>query len=204
MSVQVKLKQLELLSDLSKYFTAFPEKSNQALRIAMNDVGGRSGLSMFKREMLSEVAFPSGYLNNERLSLDKRATENDLSITVSGRDRPTSLARFVTNEKAGALNVRVDAGSGGKVLQGTFLVDLNNSNKGLAVRLKKGDSLRNTHGAKPLTRKGSSRPSDANVFLLYAPSVDQVFRGVADDHSGEFLQMIEAEFLRQLERLTNE
>jgi len=209
MSVKVTMRQLELLSDLSKYFEALPEKSAKDLQLAMNKVGGGTGLTMFKREMNSQVNFPSNYLNGERFFLAKKANPNDLSIVVAGRGEPTSLARFVTKSKSKGLQVKVNAAGGGSNLRRAFLVKLNSGNQGLAVRVDKGQTaLKNSTGAKRLTRNKTKRKegyeSDQRVFLLYAPSVDQIFREVSLTNSPEFLQMIEAEFLRQFLRDKNE
>jgi hypothetical protein len=42
-----------------------------------------------------------------------------------------------------------------------------------------------------------------NVYLLYGPSVDQVFRLVADDRADDLAEMVENQFYRQFARLTN-
>lgn len=205
MSVKVTTRQLELLKNLSKYFEALPEKATHDLQLAMNKVGGGTGLTMFKREMNSQVNFPSNYLNDERFFLAKKANPNDLSIVVAGRGEPTSLARFVTGGKSKGLKVKVNAAGGGRNLRRAFLVNLNSGNQGLAVRVDKGQTaLKNSTGAKRLTRKGRNYESDQRVFLLYAPSVDQIFREVSLTNSPEFLQMIEAEFLRQFLRDKND
>jgi hypothetical protein len=41
-----------------------------------------------------------------------------------------------------------------------------------------------------------------NVFLLYAPSVDQVFRSVAETETPAVLDMMGNEFFRQFARLS--
>ena len=74
-----------------------------------------------------------------------------------------------------------------------FLVRLKNNNIGLAVRLKPGEVLQNSEKAVRL---------DNNVYLLYGPSVDQVFRSVADDKTPKILSDVTAEFLRQFARLS--
>jgi hypothetical protein len=76
------------------------------------------------------------------------------------------------------------------------LLNLRSGNIGLGIRLKNGETLTNTVGAKLIT----SGPL-AGVALLYGPSVDQVFRTVAVDISPALLQELSVEFLRQFERL---
>ncbi len=88
-------------------------------------------------------------------------------------------------------------------LPGAFLIRLRagsatidtKSNVGLAVRTKDG---RPPPGYKPL-------PLGRNLWLLYGPSVDQVFysvrtkRGVAQDITPEIEDYMEKEFLRLME-----
>jgi hypothetical protein len=40
-----------------------------------------------------------------------------------------------------------------------------------------------------------------NVYLLYAPSVDQVFKSAADTETPDVLDMMAVEFFRQFARL---
>ena len=188
---------------LADYFERLPDISARALSMSMNRVGAGTGLNMFRATMYSEVNFPSGYINKDRLSVTKMARPDDLSLKVTGRDDATSLARFMTGKTKSGLKVKV-AKNGGAELKGAFLVNLRNNNRGLAVRVSKGQTaLRNSTGAKPLTR-GRTSPSESRVFLLYAPSVDQVFRGVAYDKGDEYLTMMETEFFRQFKRLAND
>jgi hypothetical protein len=78
-----------------------------------------------------------------------------------------------------------------------FLLTLRNGNVGLGIRLKPGETLQHTIGAKLIT----SGPL-AGVALLYGPSVDQVFRSVAVEITPELLNELELEFLRQFIRMT--
>ena len=75
-----------------------------------------------------------------------------------------------------------------------FLVRLKNNNIGLAVRLKPGEVLQNSEKAVRL---------DNNVYLLYGPSVDQVFRSVADDITPSIQQSVSRQFFRQFTRLSS-
>lgn len=138
-------------------------------------------------DMRQEVAFSASYLRN-KLTVTKKATQSSLEAVISGRDRPTSLARFVTRGKVRQPGVTVDVEPGKpKELEGAFLIELKNGNRGLAVRLKAGQSIRNSRAAKKLSN---------NVYLLYGPSVDQVFKGVAGDEAPKALAFLEREFLR--------
>jgi len=128
-----------------------------------------------------------------------------IEAVIAGRDRPTSLARFAPGaqrpERGQPLRpIIVEVKSGKRVvLNGprssarAFLVNLKNGNTGLAVRLPKGETLANSEKAVRL---------DNNVYLLYGPSVDQVFRGVANDLSPDISAMVSRNFFRQFSRLS--
>lgn len=187
------------LQDVSRYFEALPEIAEQAAVLAINQVVERDGMSVIRKDMRDQINFPKGYLEQEgRLKVTKKARQGDLSAIIRGRDRGTSLARFLTpgqrvdNTRGGPLKVQVAPGKT-RVLKGSFLVKLRNGNTGLAVRLKPGERLRKSEKA--------VRLSD-NLFLLYGPSVDQVFKGVADDRSPEIAEMVSRQFIRQFGRLS--
>lgn len=148
------------------------------------------------REMREQVNFPARYLSGSdgRLAITRRAGRNDLSAIIRGRQEPTSLARFSKDKnpkaarKKGGVNVMVAPGES-KFMKRAFLLNLN-GNLGLAIRLKPGESLRN---------KSLSVRSWRGIYILYGPSVDQVFRGVATDMSDDIADRLEAEFNRLLE-----
>lgn len=142
-----------------------------------------------QRDMQEQIAFSATYLRS-RLTVSRKATQSSLEAAISGRDRPTSLARFVTRGKVGKGQTGVDltvTPGNGRHLAGAFLINLRNGNRGLAVRLAPGKTLANSRRAKKLAN---------NLYLLYGPSVDQVFKGVADDIGPDALEFLEREFLR--------
>ena len=53
-----------------------------------------------------------------------------------------------------------------------------------------------------LSNSSAAKLLSNNVYLLYGPSVDQVFRSVADDKTPKILSDVTAEFLRQFARLS--
>lgn len=147
------------------------------------------------REIRKELNFPARYLD-QRLTVRKRATGSSLEAVISGRDRPTSLARFATNRnqkpgKAG-VNVQVSA-SAAKRMQRAFLMKLRNGNLGLAIRLKPGASITGSRGAK---RMGGP---NSNLYLLYGPSVDQAFSTVIPGQEDKTADFLETEFLRLMD-----
>lgn len=186
------------LKDVQRFFEELPEVAEQAAVLAINDTTEREGRVLLKRQMLKEVAFPSGYLDGENLAVGKRAVRGRLEGSIVGRDRPTSLARFAvgqdTRNTKGGVPLRVTVNPGRtETLKRAFIVNLNQGrSRGLAVRLKPGERLRGSRAAVELA---------PDVWLLYGPSVDQVLRGVADDRVDDILDIVAQKFLRQFGRL---
>ncbi len=183
-----------------------PEIARSAAKLSVNDTA-RGSMPVFRRDMQSQVAFPSGYLNEDRFAIRKLATDADLTASISARHRPTSLARFSSgsvgmSRRLGGVRVRVNPG-GSKFLKGAFFVNLRRGrdtadgfNLGLAIRLKPGQTLRGR-------RKGAAGVQLAeDLYLLYGPSVDQVFSDVSTARSPDVAQRLEREFLRQYVRLS--
>lgn len=185
------------LRDMQRFFEELPEVAEQAAIYAINDTVQREGLTLIKKDMRDQVNFPSGYLEGERLKPTRFAVRGRLEAVIRGRDRPTSLARFAEgqtpeNTRGQGVRVRVKRGQT-ELLRKAFLVKLRNGNIGLAVRVKSGESLRNTEGATQLA---------PGLFLLYGPSVDQVMRSVADDRADDIIDLVSNKFLRQFGRLS--
>lgn len=197
-------------AELKDYLESVPKIAEDSIRMAINKVAGGKGMTRIKKAMTDEIAFPSGYLNGDRLRVTKRATGTSLEAIIVGRKRATSLARFVTggamvtnSKTAGGVQVRVKKGKT-TYLKNAFLVRLNrgaslsedNYNIGLAVRLKPGEQL----GNKRTQHQAWLVPG--KVALLYAPSVDQVFATVSEKVSGKIADDIAAEFHRNFARLS--
>lgn len=192
------------LDAFAQYVAALPVVTVKAAKFALNDTAQKKALPRFRRAIADQVAYPGGYLNRERLGVTKKATETDLSVAVTARFRPTSLARFAAGQtvegsrRTRQVRVRVKRGRSA-VLRNAFLVRLRGApdgfNLGLAVRLRAGEVLKHSRGAVRL---------DNNVYLLYGPSVDQVFRSVAVEETDAVLLDLEIEFRRQFVRLSGE
>ena len=120
----------------------------------------------------------------------------DVSGEITGRQRPTSLARFVVGARtAGTRNPSVAVKPGRTSRMGrSFLIKLrggaSGDNLGLAVRTEAGRSP-----------SGAYRPTkiSENLWLVYGPSVDQVFRSVREDIGPELATYLRGEFSRLLE-----
>lgn len=163
--------------------------------IAVNHAADK-GRTMAAEQMNEEIDFPKGYLNRERLSVT-RATRGNVEAVVRGRDRPTMLAHF-SRQKARlgrqrGVSVEVKPGRTQR-LDSAFFMKLRNDNLGLVVRVKKGESLRHSRGAKEI---------GGGLWLLYGPSVNQVFAGVAGDIVDDVALVARDEFVRQYRRLNN-
>ena len=185
------------LSDVREYFERLPDVAEEAAVLAINDVAERKGMGVLKSDMRDQINFPAGYLE-ARLKVSRRARPGALQAVIQGRDRPTSLARFAAgqtpaNTRGRGVRVTVKRGQT-QVMRQAFLINLRNGNTGLAVRLKAGESLRNTQGAVQMSN---------GLWLLYGPSVDQVFRSVAEDRADDLAQLASSEFERQFRRLVS-
>lgn len=182
-----------------KYFEQLPDIAEDAAVFAINDVVDRDGQVEVRREMRRQVDFPAGYLELAgRLRVGRRARRGMLEATIAGRDRPTSLARFAAgqtpaNTRGRGVHVKIKKGQT-RVLRKAFMVPLKNGNTGVAVRLKPGETLKNSEKAVRL---------DNNVYLLYGPSVDQVFKGVAEDVSPRITEFLAKRFFNHFTRLTS-
>lgn len=150
------------------------------------------------RQIRQEVAFSASYLSRaDRLGITKKASRGDLESIITGRHRPTSLAQFARGGRVGGrrrsgVTVEVQPGIV-KRLRGAFFLNLRsgntdtNNNLGLAIRLPAG---------KVPDRAYKPTLVGKNLWLLYGPSIDQVFDDVANDISPDAADFLEAEFVR--------
>lgn len=184
------------LDDFAEFFRQLPDIATEAAFLAVND-SAESAVPMFKRTMTSQVSFPKGYLSKERLGVRRKATRATLEAVISGRDRPTSLARFAEgatpeNSRKRPIIVKIKPGKT-VALKKSFLVRLKNNNIGLAIRLPSGQRPKNAY--KPVQLAN-------NVYLLYGPSVDQILQGAIDESDVQIGDMLSRNFVRQFTRLS--
>lgn len=186
------------LKEAREFFEEFPQISEQAAVMSINQVAERKAVPMIRRDAESQVAFPSGYLDSpDRLEVSRKATASNIEAVVTARDRPTSLARFAPGQspestRGKGVTVTVKKGRS-RTLQRAFMVRLKNGNVGVAIRLKPGE--RPDRAYKPVALAN-------NVYLLYGPSVDQVVRTVAEESLPEIGEFLSKEFYRQFTRLS--
>lgn len=192
MTVEVDLSGI---ARMAEYFEEAPRIARQAASMAINQTADRVGVRQSRTAMLRQTAFPAGYLNDpERFGLRKSANPADLEAIVSGRTRPTSLARFAQwgAAREGA-TVTVNPGAPKRIGR-AFRVRLKNGNVGLAIRLREGEQVQN--------RKYPATIFQSGIALLYGPSVDQVFQDVRYEVAPIALDSLRDEFLRQYVRLS--
>lgn len=205
MSVTVNLSDVLELED---FLAAVPDVTRQAASQAINSVLAGPGLAEYRKGISDQIELPTGYLNNDRLGVTQKSTPSRLEGRITGRQRATSLARFATSGSVGSrggVSVKVKKGGGSTFIKNAFKVrlksgstlDNDNFNVGLALRLKPGQTVSGKRDTSRMVRL------DANVVLLYGPSIDQVLRNdVADAKTPEVVNKVATEFFRNFQRLS--
>lgn len=180
---------VEGLADLN--FRDLPRRSRQAASRALNDTA-RKYRTISSEKIREQVKFPARYLDSAsdgNLRITRLASPLSLEAAITARFRPTSLTRFVqgpvTHGRVGpTLEVRPNKR---EVATRAFIINLKSGNKGLAVRLSPGERIENK------TRMVQMKNG---LYLLYGPSVDQVFGQVAEDESDDAADFLETTFTR--------
>lgn len=202
MTVRVEVNAIKALND---FLEAAPDITRQSASLAMNTVLPRKGMTRYKKAIRSQVGFPGGYLEDaDKFGVTTFAKPNDLTAAITARQRPTSLARFASGTigQEGVTIRGVGKPGSSTKLRRAFMVRLNqgtqltgeNFNLGVAVRVPGGLTRGKREAGKMVTLS-------KDVFLLYGPSVDQVFRSVSVTETPMVLNEIESEFYRQFGRL---
>lgn len=206
MTVEVTFRGLD---DVRKMVAGIPETVDRASAFAINEAA-RYGQAESSRRIREQVAFKASYVGSAedpgaRLRVAKRARAGDLEAVIAGRTRPTSLAQFQTGAKLGKggyVRVKVSATKGARTIPGAFpmklrrggVYDPGSVNQGIAVRLKDGKLPAGLN-------KKQMVQVDGSLYLLYGPSVDQVFRDVRYDVQEPVADVLESSFLRNFARL---
>jgi len=186
------------LKDIERYFEQLPEVAEKSIVLAINDVSSKKGMTLIRKTMRAQISFPKGYLEKGRLAVFRKAYKGRPEATIRGRDRATSLARFALPGQAPGqkrkFGTRVQVQPGAvRNMKRSFLIKLKNNNVGLAMRFPAGQAPEKSQAAVPLGTSG--------LWLFYGPSVEQVFRDVAEEVKPAIGDMIEAEFYRQFARM---
>ena len=190
---------VEGLDSLGADYDGITDKIAARASMAINATARRYRTKS-SRLIRDEVAFPARYLDSKtdgKLRVRQQASASRLEAAIEGRFDATSLTRFVRGavthgRKSPKLRV-----SPNQITQipNSFIMNLRNGNHGLAIRLKPGEIIKNKRKMVSFSRK------DKNLYLLYGPSVDQVFRSVAGDVAPEAAAYLEQEFFRLTENL---
>lgn len=183
-AVDIIIQGIDSLDDLEKLDPKIADTLRQAINETSQEARRRGARSMEK-----QVNFPRGYLTGQagRLGIAKYATKADPMAIVRGRDKPTSLARFVQGKpelRKKGVNVSVKPGTS-EFMPSAFLIKLGNNNIGLAFHSK--DGKRPARGGKQLSK---------NTWLLYAPSVDQVWDETREELKPELEELLRDKFDR--------
>lgn len=159
------------------------------------------------RVIRDQVNLPASYVSpgQKRLYVSKQAQRGSLEARITARGRATSLARFVQgNPQPGKAGVNLSVAPGkSRYSRRMFIIrlpgqdgstDSLRANLGLAIRLRPGETIKGKNTAIRIAR---------GLYLLYGPSVAQVFRsndgtGVANDLVPEIERDMGNEFLRLL------
>ena len=196
------------IAQLRSYFDAAPEAATNAVRDAIND-GIKFAFAEASRRIRAQVNLPQDYIGSvaqgNRLKVSMYATAEQLWASLSATKRAVSLARYANDRSLGrrpdGITVTVKPGHP-ETLPGAFLLPLKKGpaltedtyNVGLAIRLKPGQRPGSKHTMKPYGR------GDPNLYLLYGPSVDQVFRQVRGDMDDVVTNFVTQSFYRQFRR----
>lgn len=176
-------------------------KVTQAATRAINRTADRAR-AQAAREILAQVSLPDNYVkakNSKRLRVKKRAQREDLEAIIASSPRPTSLARFATSISKRGVRVAVKPG-GSKTIPNAFLIKLRAGSADLDTKSNQGLAIRTRKGVAPPTAYKPKKLAE-NLWLLYGPSVNQVFggeRGVAQKVSPSTANFLEREFSRLL------
>jgi len=179
-TTEVEVFGLKGLDDLVK---RMGQSVDPATRVAIND-GARFAVREGAKDISSELNLSQRYIMGgpaPRLAVRRFASDSNLEAVVTGRDRPTSLARFSRSavrlgKQRLSPTVKVAAQGGGQRIRGSFFVRLRrgvnfdgeNFNVGLAVRLKPGQRIPG--------KNSMAKPGRSGFYLLYGPSVGQAYR----------------------------
>ncbi len=173
-----------------------------AAQRAVNRTAERTSTAA-RRAIREQINLPAQYLTGtdssgrQRLGITKKASGADLEAVITGRQRPTSLARFISGAPApGRAGVTVQVAPGfARFMRRAFVIRLpagsgsveTKNNLGLAIRLRPDEVIHN---------KRVMRQVEGNLYLLYGPSVDQVFNTVREDVAPGAEAFLADEFIR--------
>lgn len=182
-------------------------KSRRSAAVRAINKIARDARSMGAKMIRDQVNLPARYLSEaeKRFYVSRQASGASLEARITARGRATSLAQFVSGTaRPGKAGVYVEVKPGkARFMRRAFLIKLPQGsspvtdtrfNMGLAIRLRPGEKLQN---------KLTARRVEKGLYVLYGPSVSQVFRandgdGVANEMGPQIADRLGDEFMRLL------
>jgi hypothetical protein len=205
------------IKDFQKYMERNAQVAEKAAALAINDMT-RKVYARSKKKIMSSVNLNASYLDGRdgsepRLKITKFAKPGTLSASIVGRNRATSLNRFDAKQlyapakgggrKKAGVSVHVKRS---RKIPKAFFVNLkagnaDGGNTGVAIRLPAGERIK---GKKLPGKPLGSSSRDQDVYLLYGPSVEQLFRNQVANEGLKYVEdHLDDEFQRQFARLTS-
>ena len=185
------------LTDFEKLLKKVPDETRKAASMAINTTAKRARTAGAK-EIRNQVNLRAKYVN-DNLTVTRSASRNDLRAVINGRARPVMLHRYVTGwasrskgRRRGA-RVSVKRGGASRSLSRTFEMKLNSGNMAIVMR---------TDGGEPDAAYKPRRlfAGRDDLWVLYSPSVDQLFKTVKDDIAPDMSKFVAKEFKRHIAR----
>lgn len=163
---------------------------------AVNRVASKNRTAASKA-IRNQIRLPASYVN-ENLTITKKATLRDPEAVISGRTRPTRLARYGTKQLT-----RVARVAKGDRLRG---IPRGRKQAGVSVHVRRNESRRKHKKAFLLPLKTNGQlgvfirfgPGSKDIKHMYGPSVDQVFRDVREEIRPQIHRDLVTEYRRQL------
>jgi hypothetical protein len=195
------------LKSMHQFVTALPERAAQASVLAVS-AALNFGYAESSRQIRSQLNLPQSYIGSaasgNRLKIKQRPVPGNPLGVIAASPKPVSLARFALDRTLGGrkgVSVQVKPGSTRRI-GSAFLLKLKSGrqisedqfNIGLAIRLKPGQTVFNKKKLRQLS------PDDADLYLVYGPSVDQAFKSVRSQVEPQISAYMQKEFLRQFSR----
>lgn len=196
------------LDRLADYYRRYPEIAERAGTTATNDAAAHA-LALARRAVRQDANLTASYINDpDKLRVARKAGRVSGEAVVLANARPISLARYAPAGQGfgrqRGVTVRVKRGGASKHMRKAFLIPLKQGshsvdtgagvyNRGLALRLPEGQTIKNKRVAKKLKGGG-------NTWLLYGPSVHQIFRQSLPEVAAETSDYFERRFFYQLVR----
>jgi len=184
------------IAGLYESFSGLAKNNPRYASMAVNDAS-RKTITLGKKYMPTIVNINAGYFNKDRYFVKSFSNPQTLTAIVAGRDKPTSLSAFAPKQGGlrdgfiayrGMINAAVKPGGGSSFE--AYLLRLRSGNLGLAVRSQTAPSK--AYRPKQVGQTG--------LWLLYGPSVNQVFKSARSAMAPDIMNYLTSEYLRQLNR----